>query len=245
MPTELDAALTQRFLALSSVNDDSDWPDVRRRAGDAAVPRKRRGLHLVLAGVAIVVSALLVTPALGLGDRLVRLFAAGEHAPPRVQKDFASLDVGAPPGMAPGVKAGAARHVATFTIEGGRVALWVAPTRTGGYCYTFEEEVGGCRRDAPSGLGLSVRTGENLLFGDLPSRTGATLWLVTDAGIEREIPLVWVGEPIDAGFFAYRVPDELGGSSTAGSVLVVRDESGRAVSREPWGGPIPMPDLDR
>jgi hypothetical protein len=191
-----------------------------------------------------VIGALLVTPALGLGERLVKIFEDSEPAPPPVQKDFADLDVSAPPGMAPGVKASAARHVGTFTIQGRRVRLWVAPTRTGGFCMTFEEEVGGCHHDPPREFGVTVRTGENLLFGSLPRQIGASLWLVTTAGVEREIPLVWVGAPVHAGFFAYEVPDELGGSSTAGSTLVVRDSAGRTVSRTSWDDYVPPPDLD-
>jgi hypothetical protein len=240
MPAELDAVLAQRFEALSSARDDSDWTDVRLRAG----VRPSRRLRLAAVALVLILGTLLAAPALGLDERLGQLFEDGEPAPPPVQKDFSDLDVGAPPGMAPGVKANATRHVATFAIQGRRVRLWVAPTRAGGYCFTFEEKTGGCNRKPPTEFGVTVETGVNILFGGLPRRVGATLWLVTNGGVEHEIPLVWVGAPIDSGFFAYEVPDELGGSSTAGSRLVVRDSAGRTVSRTSWDDYIPPPDLD-
>ena len=240
MPAELDAALAQRFEALAHARDDSDWTDVRLRAGT----RPSRRLRLAVPALVLILGTLLAAPALGLDDKLGRLFEDGEPAPPPVQKDFSDLDVFAPPGMAPGVKANAARHVATFTIQGRRHRLWVAPTQAGGYCFTFEEKVGGCNREPPTEFGATVETGVNILFGGLPRRLGATLWLVTNGGAEREIPLVWVGAPIDAGFFAYQVPAELDGSSTAGSKLVVRDSAGRTVSRTSWDDYVPPPDLD-
>jgi hypothetical protein len=242
MPAEHDAALEQRFLALVSSHDDSDWFDVRLRARETAARHSRRRLGIALVGVTILVAALLATPALGLGDRLVRLFEDEEPAPPHVEKDFATFDVGAPPGMAPGVKAAEARHVETFTLgDGRRIALWVAPREEGGFCLLFEESTGGCTPKTPSELSVTVQTGDQHMFGYLPKQVGASLWIVLKNSDEIQIPLAWVGQPIDAGFFAYRVPDELRDPSRTPSALVVRDSGGNSVSRTSWASLFNVP----
>jgi hypothetical protein len=242
VPAERDAALEHRFLALVSSHDDSDWLDVRLRARRARAPRTRRTLGVALVGVTILLGALLATPALGLGDRLVELFEDEEPAPPRIEKDFADFDVGAPAGMAPGVNAREARHVETFTLgDGRRMALWVAPREAGGFCFIFEEATGGCTPQVPSELGVTVQTGDQHLWGYLPRPVGASLWITLETGEEIEIPLAWVGRPIDAGFFAYRVPDELRDPSRAPSALVVRDSGGNSVSRTSWASLFNVP----
>jgi hypothetical protein len=54
--------------------------------------------------------------------------------------------------MAPDAIATEARRVAPFTTNGRRHVLYVAPTRKGGFCWTFSEAFGGClaKRPGPS-----------------------------------------------------------------------------------------------
>ena len=67
-------------------------------------------------------------------------FSGGEPAPAPVTKDFSQIDVAAPPGMATGVIVGEARDVLEVPLSTGKTAVvWVAPTRSGGFCRFVSE----------------------------------------------------------------------------------------------------------
>ncbi|SRR6266498_242824 len=114
--------------------------------------RLHRGrLGLVLA-VMVILVLLLASVAVAFGLHLI-VFEEAEKAPSGspIFENFAEFPVGAPPGMDPGVLPSETRRVATF----GDVALWVAPTREGGFCWVFVENVGSCDRLGTMPLGVT------------------------------------------------------------------------------------------
>ena len=139
-----------------------DWSDVLARAHvttsattarDATRRRYLTKRRLAIAGLLLAaVVALLATPAFGIRGLISDLFGRknvhfnGQQAPLPVKRDFSDLSLGAPPGMDPGAIASQARKVATFRIDGKAHVLWVAPTRSGGFCETFTDMFGGCRK---------------------------------------------------------------------------------------------------
>lgn len=221
--TELSPeTLSDLFPAVTGV--PPDWPDVRRRAG--ARPRTRK--RLALAAVAAALVALLATPAFGVQGLVLHLlgrrnvsFANSSAAPNVVKKQFADLALGAPARWAPQVIAREARVVATFTIAGHPRKLWVAPTRRGGYCYTFELSFGGCRQTAAD-RGSRRRLGvtwtgpppkarvpawiPTRIGGDLTAAQAAKITARFADGTTRDVPFVWVSRPVAAGFFTWDVP---------------------------------------
>ena len=137
--------LQQRLDALAPQHDDSDWSAIRRR--------RRRPRLLALAS-ALFVLAVGVGAAFGIyGDVLP--FADQPPAPKPVVRDFNTFFGGgyAPPGMDPHVLAAETRRVATYRNGRHLYVLYVAPTKTGGFCDSFTHLFGGCRqvRSLPPG----------------------------------------------------------------------------------------------
>jgi hypothetical protein len=193
--------------------DDRDWSDVVRRASRA---QRRRRASVVLSVVAVF--CLGIAAAYASGHPIVD-FSKAPKGPRTVVDDFGSLEVGAPAGMAPGVLPHEARRITTVMIDGKRHVLWVAPTKKGGFCEQWSGLIGGCRagRHAPYPTGLQVSgmyhadpmKGTSLVVqgGSFLQGAGAKLELAYEDGTSDEIPFVWVTEPIDAGFYLFRVPN--------------------------------------
>jgi hypothetical protein len=147
--------LAERFRRLTNPVDDSDWLAVRRRAG-----RRRR--RAALAVVAVAAAVVLVTPAFGIGGRLLDL-VQGSPAPPEVQTYFAGHDEtrrklyahAAAAGHAlherfSPVVAGEARGIVAIESADGPIYLWAAPTEDGRQCWLIQA---GAASGLPSGLG--------------------------------------------------------------------------------------------
>ena len=216
-----------------------DWQNIVLRAGDAergdrvrrtpAAPRRswwRRPRRVIALALALVLIALLATPAFGVQGYLLQLlgrknvsFVKSPPAPNVVKKFFFDLPIGVPPPSTLGVKAGQARQVATFSIGGHPRRLWVAPTTQGGYCFMFEHDFGSCRVPSrTSGVPLAVswqggptRLGVNesivtRVGGDLTPPTATRITAHYADGTSADIPFVWVSPPIAAGFFTYDIP---------------------------------------
>jgi hypothetical protein len=134
-----EQALAQELRAFIPTNDDSDWGDVQRRSRHyraRRVPRRARVL-LVAATIGL---AIVAVPATGLGGRIIDLFT-GESAPAEIEALFAQAEIGAPPGMAPGVIADDVHKLMSVQTPAGRSAtLWVAPTESGGWCTWVQRE---------------------------------------------------------------------------------------------------------
>jgi hypothetical protein len=178
----------------------------------------------LVAAVAIMVAlaaALLATPAFGLRDRIVNLFAAEQpeqQRPPEIIRRYFENMYDARPNESTGVVAGKARVAIRLAIPGfGHETLWVAPTRAGGFCSNV-----GCNRTrsrrfevqvqiaGPTSTNSSPQPGSRnqhvFFLGDtsLPNARGIAIRF-EDGSFERT-PLVWVSRPIDAGFFLYLLP---------------------------------------
>jgi hypothetical protein len=251
----LERALNE--LVPSFADEQPDWDGVLVRS--TRDPRRRelwwrrhprRTLTLVLG---LVLIALLATPALGVQgyvlDLLGRKDVSFKHSPAApnvVKKQFLDLPIGAPPQWATPVQAAQARTVATFSIAGHPRKLWVAPTRTGGYCYTFELDFGGCRQtrsdrgEAPLGVtwqGGSPRHGVNASIvsrvgGDVEDPAAAKITASYADGTTADIPFVWVLAPIAAGFFSYDIPTAHWNKQHRLLALTLYSKSGRQLGRQ-------------
>lgn len=249
MTLDSEHLIRERFSIFVNRGDDSDWADVRRRAG-----RGRRRSRLLVLAVLAAAAVAIAAPALGLSGKIVHLFGSSEPAPARVEESFASLDVGAPPGMATGVIAEQTRKVLDQPIgDEKRAVLWIAPTKVGGFCMTLglgrvdsapHELGGGCDHDRalPFSLGLSApgpisRTGKVLrgpiLFsGSALIDEGRTVAFEFEDGKQATVPVVWVSEPIDAGFFVYAVPEEHWVEGRRPTMATLKDDEGKALARQ-------------
>jgi hypothetical protein len=235
--------LEQRLRALANDHDDSDWNAIRRR--------RRRPAAMALAVAVLAIAVFGVGAAFGLYD-VVLPFKSQPPAPQLVVKDFETLFGGeyAPPGMDPHVFAGETRRVATYENGRNRYVLYVAPTKTGGFCESFVRLFGGCRQvrslppGAPTGgpdeidrfaigsFGDVGARGTTIVGGDLLVPPGTTLTAEFADGSSVEIPVTYVSKPIDAGFFLYPVTAEHLGEGHELTYLTARDRDGKVVARE-------------
>ena len=230
--------LSERLAALVYPLDDSDWLEVNRLA---ASPRGR-GLRFAFAAAAVAGAVAIAAPAFGLGGKLVRLFGSGEPAPPKVERSFASLDAGAPPGLATGVIAAESRKI---VLPNG-VALWIAPTKAGGFCLFVAGGGGGC--DANRKLGFAptfsiagpinkkgaILGGPVLIDGSTTDDEATTVEIEFGDGDSAAVPVVWISAPINAGFFGYEVPRAHWAQGHRPTLLILRDANGNELARDPW-----------
>jgi hypothetical protein len=247
--------LGQRLAAFAHPQDDSDW---------TAIHRRQRRLPRLVLGIGLLVVAVVAAGAVFGLYREVLPFASQEPAPAPVVKDFQTLFGGeaAPPGMDPHVLAGETKRVATYA--GGKYVLYVAPTKTGGFCESFVRLFGGCRQErtlppgAPIGrpdeidpfaigtMGAMSGNGPTILGGDLLLPAGTSLSVEFADGSSAAIPVVFVSSPIDAGFFLYPVPAEHLRVGHGARYLVAHDPHGDVVAKARISGPthpqVPLPE---
>jgi hypothetical protein len=232
-----------------------DWQDVLRRAAvspaaTAAPPTpssRRHRLALALAVLLALAIGLLATPAFGLREAMLDLigredvaFEEGERAPLVVRRQFEDLALGVPPQMDPQAQPDQMRRVGTFRLGGRDRALWVGPTRRGGFCYSLEKGGGGCLADPRDGKPPAIahslsgrqRVGESFelqtVTGWLFAPEAERLTLEFEDGPPEDISFVFVSAPIDAGFFAH----DLRGDPRRLSAIVLRDAAGGVLARE-------------
>jgi hypothetical protein len=255
--------LVERFSVLANSVDDSDWLDVRRRAG---VEKRRRPFWVVIAVVLTVIAVLLATPAAGLRGRIVQLFEENEPAPTRVVRAFETFDLGVPANMrAPGVIAGQTRLVLRLAVPPDREAvLWVAPTKRGSFCKMVAVRQvgtggggggGGCvSPEFPFSPGMAIpgpwsTSGEILrppvlLYGSVQLEAAVALEVRYADEARVQVPLTWVSKPIDAAFFVYSIPRAHWAEGHRPSALVVLDAEGRTLVRDTrlvrFGWPTPL-----
>jgi hypothetical protein len=241
--------LSGNLSALHAAAAEPDWADVRRRARKLSRHRRARSLAAGLACAVVAVAA--ATPALGLRGQIVQLFGGGEPAPAPVVEDFSQIDVAAPEGMATGVIAGEARDVLEVPLSTGKNAVvWVAPTKSGGFCRFTSTEGrgsmggGGCDRDRslPFAPGMSIPgpvspQGEIeappvIFHGDTLIHGATTLEIRFEDGESATAPITWVSSPIDAGFFVYEVPQAHWAQGHRASLLILKDASDHELARD-------------
>jgi hypothetical protein len=238
--TDADGLLAARFTATLGSNDGHDWNDVLRRAGTTQTrsvrPRRLVALTTVSACAAIGIAA----PALGLYRPLLDFFDQ-PAAPNYVQLKFDQLDRGIPAGgTGPAVVKGETRQVMEAQTTDGTAPLWVAPTRSGHFCWLWGDVFGGC-----TGAPIAERTLRNgeldpnalrLMYDDRwvagavlsPAARSVKVEFADGAAVSTQ--LVWVSAPINAGFFSISLaalPTDHG----AASAVVASDDSGDIISR--------------
>jgi hypothetical protein len=226
---------------LSAGPDDGDWTDVLRRTKRA---RRRQGVYGFVLLTALVVVG--VASAYALGHPVID-FGKAAKGPKKVVNDFGSMEVGAPPGMAPGVLPHQTRRIMSFRVDGKNHVLWVAPTNKGGFCADWSELGGGCRanrHDRSAGELDVMGSGETIdssdgkvvtdrvLFGSFFNRNGARLEITYADGKTTEISFVWVSKPIKAGFYYFPVPNLRRHSGRWPVVVTLFDSDGKRLTHE-------------
>lgn len=197
--------------------------------GEPTVARSRRK-QLLLAAAVLVGVLLVALPALAAFTSLID-FSSAPPAPAPVIKRFDDLQRQAPPNMDPRVIADEARRLELATA-GKPIALFLAPTRTGGYCFELAGYAAGCNADrtVPVSVGFAARSltdHQAIVYGSTLDPAAVTVTIAARDGSEQTVPLTHVTAPIDASFFVTRIgrPDE-------GLPLRVefRDESNRVIA---------------
>lgn len=226
--------LAERFSALANQLDDSDWREVRQRARTV-----RR--QLLVIPIAATIAVVAVGSAFALYRGFVD-FLSAEPAPERVQLDFELLrkhtaDTSARFGGPAFTPQGPAREVMRAEIDGEARALWVVPTREGGFCYRLGS--------AMSCVTPDIQGREPVDFGGQATADGAGLaWLfgyVSDDAVQKvellyqdgarvPVPFVWVSTPINGGFYAYDVPRQHEQPGRLPMAVIGSDDDGSAVA---------------
>jgi hypothetical protein len=220
-----------------------DWRDVVRR-----VRRRSRRRRLTIAAALVLVAALAAPGALALRSTIVD-FLQSEPAPRHLVLDFARMDVGAPPGLENHVVYEQTRKIFERTLENGRTqTLWVAPTKTGGFCTALTGPHGnggfGCLDKpypvaptvavagpiTPAG---SIEGGPVLVWGSVGIENADRIELRYEDGAVDAQPLTWVSKPIDAAFFLFDVRRDHWQPGHRFDRLVVRNNEGGALHSEP------------
>ena len=275
MTDALTVALDQLVDRLDDAN--GNWDDVIRRAQPSPAPafesrpqagvapqprssdgrRPRRRLIVVAIALLVALIALAATPAFGLRDALRDLiggepvhFGQAEDAPQVVKYQFEDLALAAPPSMNPQVIPGQTRKVGELQQNGRKRALYVAPARNGGFCYSIAGSYGGCLRTSKgflppltttvmAGFDKSGTWRVKSVGGNVLSDTTATVTVEFADGSTVNVPFLYVLAPIDAGFFAYDVPLARQTGGRRPIAVVSRDKDGKEIWRQP------MPGIDR
>lgn len=214
--------LRLRLEALGAGPATADWADALNRSSQR---RRRNRLTIAFSLAAAVIVA---APTVVVATRAVD-FGSAETAPEDYQAVFDRFNELSRPA---GVNASQTRVVLRPTLHGRPHMLMVAPRRSGGYCFgLIEHGRGGGLGCADAGERISMGGGGDVSYGAVGAR-GAThveLLYKNRAPIRAEV--VWVSEPIEAGFFAVGVP-----TCPNARGVVVRDAEGRELVRQrfPW-----------
>lgn len=229
--------LRERLAALADPVDDSDWREVRRRAGH------RGGRSRILLPLAAGLAALVAGSAFAYYGDVVD-FGSAERAPRESVEFFEELAVGAPPGMDPRAIPDETRRIEIAGLAGDSKTVYIAPTRAGGLCELWDHGAGGCDKLGRTPIGLMTwgRRGRGTgLTAHVDARYVARVELRFPDGRVLEPPVTWVSAPIDRGFLFYDfapgesdgpAPLEGIGIGRPGVTVVALDDEGRVVTEQ-------------
>lgn len=240
MITDADGLLAARFAATRGGEDGHDWNDVLCRARTAQPRRVRTRRLVALATVGACAAVGIAAPALGLYRPLLNFFDQ-PAAPNYVQMKFDQLDRGVPAeGMGPAVLTGETRQVMEAQTAAGTAPLWVAPTRSGNFCWLWGDVFGGCTGaplvDRPLREGeldpnaLRLIHDDGWIAGVVLSPQARSVTIEFADGTALSTPLIWVSAPINAGFFSTSLV-ALSAERGPATGVVASDEAGNIVSR--------------
>lgn len=262
-------------LLTPAFDSDGDWESIMLRATseidapvDTQLTVRRRSSRMrwrqhprLIAAVALllVLVAVLATPAFGVQRLVLDLFGRknvsfqkSNPAPNEIKKQFEDLAIGAPTRWAPEAIAREARTAGTVLVSGHRRAIWVVPTRRGGYCYSIEHSIGGCRQTTADrdvgkrgqfGVSFMEKDSASLLplltriAGDITTPKAARITVHYADGTSTDVPFIWVSKPIAAGFFSFDIP--VAHWNTRGRVVSValEDSRGRLLAVQTFSAP--------
>jgi hypothetical protein len=201
---------------------------------------RRVPARVALVAAVVVLAAVVTAVAFGLPQRVVDFFSSAP-APTGIKNFMGSMGVGAPPGMDPRAIGGQTRKIAG-------VPLYIAPTKSGGFCFLWAW-AGGCVGSRDGTPTKPIHPGYGPLGVDVNGpfvrgwvRSGATRALEARFadGTTATIPardITWVSAPINAGFVSYKVPRSHRDRAHALSWVVALDAHGRVIGRV--SGPPP------
>jgi hypothetical protein len=192
---DFESDLSARLAPLADACDDGSWAEVVARAH--ATRRHRRRVPIAIAA-ALASAIVIVSPATGVGGRIVRLFDRAEPPPQQVVESFAQWNG---PQFRARVQAARAIKVLDAPVAPGTTwTLWVAPTKDGGFCtssgscyaraFDYDRigvEVGLFGRVAPDG---EILSGPVVLSGETTNGKADSLLLRFQDGERQSHPLV-------------------------------------------------------
>ncbi len=226
---ELEPELRDRILKLDEPVAWDDWSDVLTRSRSSMSRFRRLGAVRVLAAAAaLAVAVAIAGPAFGLRLSSIIDFGSSGSAPAPVLHDFSELDLGAPPGLAPGAVASQTRVI----MSDGAHTLYVSPTKQGGFCYEWTGASGGCDHLGTTPVGITWGSGQ--IVGTVASAYVSSVKIEFTDGTSVEPDITWISEPINNGFFRFDIPPgktvaEVDGYNSAGT-LVSSNHDGPAPS---------------
>ncbi|HET7572660.1 MAG TPA: hypothetical protein VFJ77_08325 [Gaiellaceae bacterium] len=223
----------------------ADWADVVGRARGLPGARRdgrlarmfpaRRWQRRLLAGATAAAVALVSTAfAFGWPQSLID-FLGATPAPKPIKNDFGRSNVIAPPKMSPRVIPGQARRIMSATWNRRRHVLYVAPTRSGGFCYVWTQGMGSCSKPSLllGGAWLGSKSGgASVVSGYVLAGKAKTLQARFLDGSTARIRVSWVSAPIKAGFFLYIVPGSHQTPKNAVTSVVALDAHGQVVAQQ-------------
>jgi hypothetical protein len=257
MTETIDHLIQARFDTVASLPAEGDWADVLARARPAQPRRRPLPIRVALAavlGVAVTATAV----AFGWPQTVVDFFQA-PPAPQSVKTFFGAYRVPVPGRVSPQAKLGQARKIMTATFDANHLppekplphTLYVAARQGGGFCFLWTNYGGSCADPEepsrattdPASRPLGLEWLEDDFAGFVDG------WVRTDAeslearfadGTTATIPITWVSEPIDAGFFAYVVPPIHQTRADALRSVVALDADGNVVGKQTFALTKPL-----
>jgi hypothetical protein len=190
----------------------------------------RRRTVLIAAAVAAVV-LLVALPALAAFTSVID-FSNAPKAEDPVVRDFEDLEQQAPPGMDPQVIADETRRIDLPLTAADTITIYLAPTRTGGFCLEIVGHTLGCdpRHTVPVEIGFSaprLDSGPAVIYGWLHDPGASSVDVKTARGARRRPQLVRITAPINASIFVVRIDDV---AKAFPFEVVVSDETGKPIA---------------
>jgi hypothetical protein len=212
---------------------------------------RRVPARVALLAAVVALAAVVTAVAFGWPHRVVDFFSA-PPAPAKVKNFVGFVAAVHSPGMSPRAIPGQTRKITTVRFNapdcairaGARATrctpgdvgprlhtLYVAPTKSGGFCEVWTGFIGGCFSEKtpphPSGP-LEIGVGPHLIYGIVRSGATRTVEARFADGSTATILPTWIGAPINAGFVAYPLPR---GRVHALRSVVALDADGRVIGK--------------
>jgi hypothetical protein len=222
----------------------------QRRAGWSL--RRGRGARYSLATLVLLFAAVVTAVAFGWPQDVIN-FLTAPSAPKKVKNSFGAQNVIAPPGMNPHAIPGKARKIMAARFDatgihpgkGGWHVLYVTPTSKAGFCYEWTRFTGTCheptapvaathqaQHEGPLGVTWMGNAFPQVIAGYVIAGDAQTVQARFADGSVEAIPVTWVSQPINAGFFIYPVPAAHQNLRAAVRSIVALDANGKVLAEE-------------